>query len=298
MNSEVKMMRAVLFEQTRLISATCRGPFQALLIGLTSLVTAHAATLYRNTFDAPGSLDTFTVYDGESFNSNPSLSPMVSIEAGQLKIHPDPRHPAGMTCLSGNSATLFSPAYDPVLSLNSGLISWSFNISNQDSAPHNSAFSCILASTTANPFDSDQGFAQGYALTGGGMVGNRMTLRRFDYGMGGSGETLVEITDGLAPLPEKGSFRITFNPVTSNWSLYAETGADYTDATQAGSLLGNAVDDTYTHIETRYFGLVGSNAGTTYFDNVTVDVVPEPASAIFMLSAFLGTAFIHRRMLV
>jgi hypothetical protein len=292
MDSKVKIMRAVFFQKTRVNNTL----FLASVIGLTSLVSVDAATVYQNTFDDSDSLDAFTVYDGELATSHPAHSPLVSVDEGQLRIHSDARHPAGTTCLMGNTTTLFSPSYDPILSLNSGLIDWSFNVSNQDDAHYNSGFSFVLASTTENPFDSDEGFAQGYALTGGGMVGNRMALRRFDYGMGGSGETVVDITEGLAPLPEKGSFKITFNPATSEWSLYAQTGAEYTDPTQVGSLLGSSVDDTYTGIETKYFGLVGSHAGSSYFDNVTVDVVPEPASAIFMLSAFLGAAFIRRRM--
>lgn len=277
-----------------------------LIVGLTSLIPAQAITVYRNTFDDPASLNGFTVY-GEEFDSyNPPPLHSVSVDSGQLRINTDylrPNGPGtnptlfGRAFLSLDTSSAFNPGYNAVLSQNSGLISWSFNLSNQD-GDFNNSFSFVLASTKADPFNSDGGFAKGYAFNGGGMVGNRMVIRRFDYGMGGGGDMLVDITDGLGTLPEKGSFRITYDPATSEWSLYGETGSEYTDPSQADNLLGTAIDDAYTNVETQYFGLLGSTMGTTYFDNVTVDVVPEPASVIFMISAFIGTGFIRRRMVV
>lgn len=277
----------------------------ALIIGMTSLISAQAVTVYQNTFDAPSSLDDFTIYGATFPNYTSSPLHSVSIDAGQLRIDTDyyqPNGPGtpptflGRALLSMDTSSAFAPGYESVLSQNSGLISWSFDVSNQNGG-FNNHFSCVLASTKANPYSSVGGFAQGYAFSGGGMVGNRMVIRRFDYGMGGGGEMLVDITDGLGTLPDKGSIRITFNPATSEWSLYGEIGVEYTDPSQVDNLLGTAIDDTYTNVETKYFGLTGRTTGTNYFDNLTVDVVPEPATLLFLICTSLGAVFVRRRML-
>jgi hypothetical protein len=267
---------------------------------------AKAATVYQNTFDAPSNLDDFTIYGEEFISYDPPPLHSVSIDAGQLRIDTDYLRPngpgtnptlVGRAILSLDTSTSFNSGYNTTLGQNNGLISWSFNISNQDGT-FNNYFSCILASTKADSYDSEGGYSHGYAFSGGGYVGNRMLLKRFDYGMGGGSLTLIDITAGLGPLPVKGSFKITFDPATSEWSLFGETGAEYTDPTQVDRWLGSAIDDTYTTVETKYFGLLGKTTGSTYFDNVTVDVVPEPSSIIFMVSAFFGAGFIRRRMIV
>lgn len=276
-----------------------------LISGLSFLHPAQAETVYRNSFDDASSLDDFTVFGERFIGYNPPPLHSVSIDSGQLRIDTDYQRPNGpgtnptlfgQAFLSADTSTAFTPGYNPILSQNTGLVTWSFNVSNQDGS-FNNHFSCVLASTMAYPYKSDQEFAHGYALNGGGMVGNRMVLKRFDYGLGGGSEILIDITDGLGPLPDKGSFRITFDPASAEWSLYGETGPNYSDPASVQNLLGTAVDDTYTHSETRYFGLLSATTGTGYFDNVTVDVVPEPASVIFMVSSFLGAVFIRRRIM-
>ena len=274
----------------------------ALLIGLAALNLSDAATVYQNTFDDSGCLSDFAVY-GEEFESyDPPPLHSVSIDAGQLRIDTDYLRPNGPTSypvlsgrafLSVDTSATFTPGYNASLSRNNGLISWSFNVSNQNGT-FNNAFSCVLASTMADPYDIN---ADGYTFNAGGMVGNRMVIKRFDYGLGGGGEMLIDIEAGLGPLPDKGSFKITFDPATSEWSLYGETGPEYVDPTQVDSLLGTAIDSTYTDVETKYFGLLGKTTGINYFDNVTVDVVPEPASILFIFFTFLGAGFLRRRII-
>lgn len=291
-------------QRTRhIISQSSMKAVTALILAWTAASPLMASSVYQNSFDNPGSLDDFTIYGEEFVSYTPPALHAVSIDDGQLRIDTDYLRPNGPTAypvllgmaqLSVNTSTTFGSGYNAILSQNNGLVSWSFNLSNQDGT-YNNSFSCILASTKANSYSSEGGFAQGYALNGGGMVGNRLALRRFDYGMGGGGEMLIDITEGLGPLPDKGSFRITFDPSTSEWSLYGETGPHYTDPTQVDSLLGSAVDNTYTHTETGYFGLVGRTTGTNYFDNVSVDVVPEPASILIITATCTGAVFIRRR---
>lgn len=306
MNIKKKAARADSARKISFSSSVSRRICMAFIVGVASLRLSEAATVYQNTFDDSSSLNDFTVY-GEKFDSYaPPPLHSVSINAGQLRIDTDYLRPNGPTStpvlfgrafLSVDTSTTFTPGYNAALSRNNGLISWSFNLSNQDGT-YNNFFSCVLASTKTDPYNNDQGFAQGYAFSGGGMVGNRMAIRRFDYGMGGGGEMLIDIGEGLGTLPNKGSFKITFDPATAEWSLYGEAGPEYADPTQVDSLLGTAIDNTYTDVETKYFGLLGKTTGTTYFDNVTVDVVPEPASILFLVSTFLGAGFLRRRIIV
>jgi hypothetical protein len=279
------------------------GSYIIILITLACLPAADAAILYRNTFDTSDNLTDFTVYGEEFIGCDPPPLHAVSVDAGQLRIDTTQQRPngpgtypvlSGRAFLSLDTSRTFQQSYNPTLSQNSRLISWCFNVSNQDGALNND-FSFVLASTLANPYNTDAKYACGYALCGGGMVGNRMVLKRFDYGLGGGNAILVDITDGLGPLPEKGSFRITFDPAASMWSLYGKAGSEYTDPTQVNTLLGTAIDSTYTHEETPYAGLLSTSTGTTYFDNFTVVAVPEPASLFFILSTMLAAGFIRRR---
>ncbi len=248
--------------------------YLAVLISLASLNLSEAASVYQNTFSSPDSLNGFTHYGTGS----------VGIESGQLRIDT-----TGFSArsLSLDTSLSFSSAYKPILSQNSGLISWSFNLANQDGA-YNNGFSCILASTMADPYDLG---ADGYSFRGGGMVGNRMVIKRFDYGLGGGGEILIDITNGLGPLPQKGSFRITFNTAADEWSLFGETGSEFTDPTQVDTLLGRATDGTYTGVETKFFGFSGQTAGSVFVDNVSVDVVPEPTSSALLI---IGAGVLYR----
>jgi len=249
------------------------GVYLAVLISLVSLNLSEAANVYQNTFTSPSSLNAFTTYGGGS----------VSIESGQLRIDPGSSH----SRLTLDTSLSFSSAYKPILSQNSGLISWSFNVANQNGGLNN-GFSFVLASTMADPYDLG---ADGYYLHGGGMAGNRMAVTRFDYGLGGGQQTLVDITDGLGPLPQKGSFRITFDPATDTWSLFGETGSEFTDPTQIDTPLGTATDGTYTDVEAKFFGFGGQTTGSDFFDNVNVDVVPEPASSALLV---IGAGVLYR----
>jgi hypothetical protein len=301
MNSKKQSTHSALVRKTSFMTPVYHLFFMVFLISLACINRSEAATVYQNTFDDPGSLGDFTVYGEEFVSYNPPPLHSVSIDAGQLRIDTDYLRPNGPNSnptlygrafLSVDTSSAFNPVYSTTLSQNDGIISWSFNVSNQDGG-YNNFFSCVLASTMADPLDIN---ADGYSFNGGGMSGDRMVIKRFDAGLGGGGEMLIDIAEGLGPLPDKGSFRITFNPVNSEWSLYGETGPRYTDPTQVDNLLGTAIDDTYTGVETKYFGLSGKTTGTDYFDNVKVDVVPEPSSIIFVTSTFFGAGFLRRRM--
>ncbi|MGA2802273.1 MAG: hypothetical protein ABSE97_07910 [Verrucomicrobiota bacterium] len=272
--------------------------FSLIVVFLGSLCTGGATVVYSNSFDSSADLSAFTVF-GETFITyTPPPLHSVSVDNGQLRIdttYLEPNNPSppvlfGRASLMLNTSS-FGNGYQSVLSQSAGTITWSFNLSNQDGA-FNNGFNFILASSTINPYDGNPGF--GYVFTGGGLVGNRMTLSRFSTGIYGGAQALIDITDGLAPLPQQGSFKITYEPQLDLWSLYDSLGSAYVDPSAVNNLVGTAIDGTWTHSNTPFFGLAGYTTGSDFFDNVSVAVVPEP-SAWLMVSAFSGLAFLHHR---
>jgi hypothetical protein len=265
------------------------------LILLLSAATSRGA-VYVNTFDSPAALNGFTIYGEPPNNYNPPPLHTVNVSGGQLVIQTTSFNPngpgvppslSGSATLSLKSALTFGPGYHSVLSQNSAPVAWSFNVANQDGAFNNDFF-FVLASTLPNPYDIG---AHGYYFKGGGMVGNRMGLWRFDLGLGGGQSVLIDVIDGLAPLPQQGSFRITYNPANNQWNLFGAMDTSYQDPTQVGALLGAATDGTYTGQSAPYLALGGNSTGTDYFDNVVVQV-PEPGTGLWCLgsAAFLWWA--------
>ncbi len=152
---------------------------------------ARAAVVYVNTFDDASGLNGFTA----------SGSGTASVTSQQLVISiPSPLREVVVL----DSAVNFDPFYHSILNQNEGVVSWAFNVSNQDGA-FNNGFKVILASDQADPFSLP---AHGYYFAGGGMVGNRMGLWRFDNGADGQTQVLVDVINGLGPLPQMGSIRV------------------------------------------------------------------------------------------
>lgn len=237
------------------------GLILALLIGASA--QAQPLTAYQNNFDAgPGSIAEFSTFS--------QFSGGVQVADGQLEL--TPAWGSSRVGVSLNTSAL--SGYSTVLSTNTGRVEWAFNVSNSD-LQFNNGFFFIPAINSADP----SGSAQGYAFYGGDMVGNRMYLARFDATLNGPLTILIDVPDaaGLAPLPEKASVRITFEPSSSMWTLYMDKGAVYTDPRTATTFLGSAVDDTYTHSPLPYLSMGGDSSGTEYFDNLSITIDPPAA---------------------
>ena len=241
--------------------------FALSLIAFGGIVSPAAAqvVLYQNDFNAgEASLAGLTPY--YTTNSAYPATATVSVVNGQLKLATTGLVHAGVSrdLRTGN------PAFRPRLHENYGLLTWSFNVSNQDGGFNNS-FKVILATSSADPYALQ---SYGYEFGGGGYVGNRMILRRYSYGVGGGSADFVDILSGLGPLPMKGTYRITFDPATRVWSVYGSTGLTYADPTQVGTLLGSGVDPVPVTESLPYTMLVSSTTGAAYFDNfrVTLDL--------------------------
>jgi len=155
--------------------------------------------------------------------------------------------------------------YSSTLKKNKKILSWEFNISNNDSM-YNNTFSVVLACNRMVAYDVE---SKGYAFSGGGMVGSRFGITRFDYGLGGGQKLFIDVT-GLGTLPEKGSIRVTFEPDSSIWKLYAVVSPTYHDPQNVTTLIGMGVDSTYTRRSLPYFGFTSNNLGSTFIDNFSI----------------------------
>ena len=257
-----------------------------------------AGTAYFDDFSSPASIQDYTIYGEKFVGYNPPPLHTVTVTQGQLQITTSADYPNGAgnpPALSGSadlmrSNTDFQAGFKNVFSNDPGVVSWSFNVANQD-GDFNNGFEFWLGSSTQDPTATG---AVGYVLRGGGMVGNRMTVSRFGDAAGNL-NPVIDLTNGLGTLPEMGSYKVTFDPATGRWSLFGVEGSQFVDPMSVAILLGTGVDTTYTHRALPYFGLGGENTGLDVFDNVGVAVVPEPASTALVIAIFCAGLALRRK---
>ncbi|MFA6185970.1 MAG: PEP-CTERM sorting domain-containing protein [Phycisphaerae bacterium] len=255
--------------------------FLFLVIWFQVNVSINAQVVYSNNFNnGTASLSDFTIRTVAGNIGTYS----VTADSGQLKIATGNTTPCyGFAVI--NTANFAAP-YQTTLKNNSGLVSWSFNVSNLDGQWNNS-FYFTLASNSSDPLVYT---STSYVFAGGGYVGNRMMI--FRQGYNPSDHThIIDITNGL-PIGYNGSIRITYDPKTDIWSLYGVWGSSYVAPELVANLLGTCHDSTYTGLNLPYMGMGGSTSGIDYFDNLTVSVVPEPATILLLT---LGGLVLRRK---
>lgn len=258
-----------------------------LWMSLRVLMECHAASteVYFNDFENPtGSLNDFLLNNVGGSQSQFSIG----ITNGELRIAPGSPEPSG--AYAAISTDRFLAPYSNVLSNSPGLVTWAFNVWNQDGVWNSSFFFAVASSSP----DALVYSSSSYFFQGGGMVGDRMALFRQTgppYG-GPSSVPIIDIPNGLGTFPQVGSFRITFDPALALWSLYGETSTEATDPRNVSTLLGTATDRTLTGISLPYMSLIGTTSGLASFDNVSVTVadpsVPTLAMELAGTSAVLS----------
>ncbi len=108
--------------------------------------------------------------------------------------------------------------------------------------------------------------------------------------------SVLHFADGLGVLPQKGSFRITFDPSSSTWAVYGTWSTEYVNPATVTSLLGTESDGFYAYSPMPYFGIGGQTSGAEYFDNLRVAVIPEPAASAGLAGVILsGTTSCAKR---
>jgi len=210
---------------------------------------ATLSSSYFNDFEAgAASLNDF-VFTGSGQQDS-------SIENGQMRIALSQSQ--SMVALHLPSVM---PNYQPVLSANDGgLVTWAFNLSYvQSGSAGNTGFyvGIVQPGTTYLPG------AQGYAMRGGSLVGDRMLLQN-------GNAAVVNENNGLPPQPQIGAFRITYDPQIHDWKLYYEQGTSPIDPMSVTTLIGsnyqnNQVDQPIPYLQ---FYSVGTDG--IYIDNLTV----------------------------
>lgn len=194
----------------------------------------------------------------------------VNISQGKLQINPGEGYlNRGFVVLD---LTTISSEYTANLGDNTAKITWAFNVSNIDGSvcgACNNKFGFYLYSFP----DPSDGTAYGYSLTGGGYVGNRMLVSQqasANSQFGPINNVMIDIADGLSPLPSIGAFKITYDPNTSVWELYYEESSIIIDPMNITNMIGSATNNNFSNVPLPYLILSGMNTQNTFFDNITV----------------------------
>ena len=170
-----------------------------------------------------------------------------------------------------------STMYNTVLSTNTGLLTWAFNMrqTRLDPSgfdPSNYGIGFVLGSTSGN-FLTGSGYAVVLGNTG---TADNVRLVSFANGMISS----AGISAVIAPATDFGAeyltIKVTYNPVGNVWTLYlGNTTASFVDPALATYiLLGSASSSLYTSLDLLYVGCLWNHAtGASdfgYFDNILI----------------------------
>ncbi|REK07987.1 MAG: hypothetical protein DWQ39_00015 [Bacteroidetes bacterium] len=201
----------------------------------------------------------------------------------------------GISYVHGELST-YSPAFNPVLSQNGSLITWTFNFrwgrssGTANPAPigsGNYGSAIVLCANSSNLLN-----ANGYAVVYGNTDNiDPFRLVAFTGGIHNSGSYDQICNSGvndLSSFRNHASIRVTYNPSDQTWSLFVRddgstawsnpaTGVN----SQKGSSTANSV---HTNLTMTNFGFVHSHStatgNNTYFDNYKVTVDCNPPSSL------------------
>jgi hypothetical protein len=198
----------------------------------------------------------------------------------------------------GNSFTTqatasFPPPAVNVLTNNPGLMTWTFNMqsSNNDLSGFggsNEGIATVLVATGAD-FNTANGYAVVWGETG---ATDRIRLVHFTSGLDANANlaNLITATGGAGtpgdPNANFMSVKVTYDPATDTFELFARSdgGASFADPlTGSYTSYGTVPNTTYTSATMTHVGFLAAynqNNEHRRFDNLTIDVVPEPAALV------------------
>jgi len=152
--------------------------------------------------------------------------------------------------------------YDPILTNNTCMMTWAFNMRQEMNNPSgfNNSNSGIAVVLAGNNISLLQG--NGYAVVLG-QPGNQNPLRLVHYTGGlGSNSNLTDIISASAFSKNYLDVRVTYNPITDTWELfYTDQGTGpFGDPRLASTSGGTAVDTTYTSSSLNIIGCLWNHS--------------------------------------
>ena len=184
----------------------------------------------------------------------------------------------------------FTAPYNATFNSNSGLIKWTFNMRQIRPDPSgwgtgSYAAAVILGASSATALTAGTGYAVTYGQSG---TTDPLTLVKYTGGIraGTVSTLLTSNTTGLLDFgAEYLSIKVTFNPTTGSWELFARNDGITAFADPASGTLvsqGTIIDNTYSNTALPYMGAAynvsSSAAQTAFFDNVKITVGSAGAS--------------------
>ncbi|QBZ96583.1 T9SS sorting signal type C domain-containing protein [Flavobacterium sangjuense] len=277
------------------------------------------ATVFSDTFtiSAGASYTTSTGAVGSSANWNLTSSGVdygVRINSGIMSLSNDATASANSNgwVLSSTATGSFAVPYSTTLNANPGIVTWTFNMRQQQPNPsgfasgnYGNAF--ILAGTSGTTNSSGTGYA---VILGNSGKTDPLKLVSYSAGLQSTTQILASNTTGLTDFGNAYlSVKVTYTPSTNTWQLFVRSdGTTFLDP-NTGSLTsqGTATNSTYTGtvlpIMGAFWNSSTKNNQTASFDNVKVTVaVPtitsiSPPSKVAGAGAFTltvnGTGFVN-----
>ncbi len=207
--------------------------------------------------------------------------------------------------LASTSTSNFLPAYNPILSQNPGIVSWTFNMRQIRTNPAGLTdglfgVGYVLAGTDG----STNKVGKGYAIMLG-QSGTKDAIRFVTYNNGIQTyyTKLSSSTSGLSDFgSEYSSIRVEYNPANNEWSMYVrkDNSTSFNDP-KSGTLIfqGKVANSDFVNealtMTGAYWNAATAKNQTAFFDNISVSVVtPEiisinPDSKIANSGAFTLT---------
>lgn len=255
-------------------------------------------TVFTENFNAPGTPQNsnFTA-TGSIGTSNWTVARSggdlgAKIDAGMLTLSNDISTAANVNgwVAASTSTSNYNPLYKPVLSQNTGVVSWSFNMrqiranpSGFTSGKFGAAF--ILAGTPGTTNSAGKGYA---IVLGQGTTTDPIRLATYTNGLSSIVPKLSSKTPGLSDFgAEYSSIRVEYNPADNKWSLFLrkDNTASFLDP-KSGTLVfqDEAVITDYVNESLAMAGAFW-NAGTakiqtSFFDNFSVTVQTPELTAL------------------
>ena len=240
---------------------------------------SDAALVYFNDFSSgSNALSDFVVLENGTAD--------VLVESAQLRI--DPGFGYRDTGHAAIDLTALTSLYSGRLSELPGRLSIGFNLSNTNDPGRNNSYGFGIFNQPVTGFPNNNGY--GYNLSGGGAVGDYMRWNQsaaIYSPFGQVGNTIYETTDGLSPLPNIGAFRIEYDPDTGRWAFYFEQSDIVLDPLAITDLVDSSINAGFADEALPFLSFRASTDGSTYLDNISVTIVPEPSSLTLLLSGLL-----------